>query len=230
MTRWCTAGCENTRRRKSPASGLLDPDDPKQLARLAVALHVHPARRDTIARQEVTQLVAVPGEAVADDPHPARLERGSGLPGVEEILHDRIELLLGRVPRLEQVVVERHVVDGCDGRLGVGIRGQEHALGVGHQRAGLDQVVGAGHARHPLVCDQHGCLVAAGAQLAQHLERLGARARPQDPVALPEAAAQIPGDRAQHRRLVIDSQNRRTSLGWHASEDCQTNPLMPCPR
>jgi hypothetical protein len=45
--------------------------------------------------------MAVPGEAVADDPHPARLQRRAGFPGTEEILDDRIKLLLGRVPRLE---------------------------------------------------------------------------------------------------------------------------------
>ena len=40
-------------------------------------------------------------------------------------------LLLGRVPRLEQVVVEADVVDRLDRHVGVGVRGEQDELGVG---------------------------------------------------------------------------------------------------
>ena len=113
---------------------------------------------------------------MADDAHAAGLERRARLPGREQVLDDREELLLGRVPRLEQVVVERDLVDRGDRRLGVGVGGQQHALGVGHDLARLDEVLGAGHAGHALVGDQQRDLVAARAQLAQQLERLGAGA------------------------------------------------------
>ena len=60
--------------------------------------------------------MGVLGEAVADDAHAAGLERRAGLPVVEQVVDDRVELLLGRVPGLEQVVVERDLVDGLRSR------------------------------------------------------------------------------------------------------------------
>ena len=145
----------------------VDVRDAQQLARLAVALDVEPAGRHAVAREEVAQVVGLLREAVADDAHPAGLERGAVLPGREEVLDDREELLLGRVPGLEQVVVEIDLVDRLDRGLGVGVGGEEHALGVGHELARLDEVVGTGHAGHALVGDQQRDLLAAGADLAQ---------------------------------------------------------------
>ena len=152
-----------------------------------------------------------------------------GLPGRQQVLDDREQLLLRRVPRLEQVVVERDLVDRRDRRLGVGVGGQQHALGVGHDLARLDEVLGAGHAGHPLVGDQQRDLVAARAQLAQQLERLGARGRAQDAVALAEAAAQVARDGRQHagssstatiagrRSAAIDASLRRRRCGSGAT-------------
>ena len=74
---------------------------------------------------------------MADHPHPAGLQRRARLPGREQILDHREQLLLGRIPRLEQVVVERDLVDRGDRRLGVGVCGQQHALGVGDDLARL---------------------------------------------------------------------------------------------
>ncbi len=107
-----------------------DPGDRQQLARLAVALDVEPARRHPVAGEEVAQVVGVLGEAVPHEPHAARLERRAGLPGRQQVLDDRVELLLRRVPRLEQVVVQRDLVDRLDGRRGVGVGGQQDALGA----------------------------------------------------------------------------------------------------
>ena len=86
-------------------------------------------------------------------------------------------------------------------------------LASGTSLRACDEVLGARHARHPLVGDQQRDLVAARAQLAQQLERLGARGRPQDPVALAEAAAQVARDGGQHRGLVVDGDDRGTALG-----------------
>ena len=44
----------------------------QELAALAVALDVHPARRDAVARQEVAQLVRLAREAVPDEAHARR--------------------------------------------------------------------------------------------------------------------------------------------------------------
>jgi len=169
----------------------IDSGDLQQLARLAVALDVEPASGDAVAYEEVAQVVRLLGEAVADHAHAAGRERGAGLPRRQQVFDDRVELFLWRVPRLEQVVVERDVVDRLDRRLGVGVGGEQHALCVGHELARLEQVLRPGHRRHPLIGDQHRDLVATRAQLAQHLERLRAGPRTEDPKALAEAAAQV---------------------------------------
>ena len=191
---------------------VVDRRDPEQLARLAVALDVEPARRDPVAGEEVADVVRLLREAVADDAHPAGLERGAVLPRREEVLDDRVQALLGRVPGLAEVVVEVDLVDRLDRRLGVGVRGEEHALGVGDDLARLDEVVGPGHAGHALVGDEHRDLLAAGADLADEVQRLGAGGRAQDPVAVAEAAAQVAGDGGEDRGLVVDGDDRGAAL------------------
>jgi hypothetical protein len=60
-------------------------------------------------------------------------------------------VLLRRVPRLEEIVVETDRVNGPDRGLGVGIGGQQHPLGIGDPLSSLLQKLDAGHVRHPLV-------------------------------------------------------------------------------
>ena len=62
---------------------------------------------------------------------------------------------------------------------------------------------------HPLVGDQQRHLLAASPDLPEQLEPLGARAGAHHPVALAEAAPQIARDRGQHRRLVVDRDDRQ---------------------
>jgi hypothetical protein len=146
---------------------------------------------------------------VPDHPRPAGLEGGARLPGRQQVLDDREELLLRRIPGLEQVVVQRHFVDRRDRGLGVGVGGEQHALGLGHELPRLHEVVRPGEPGHPLVGDEQGDLVAPRAQLAQQLERLGAGGGPQHAEALAEPAAQVAGDRGEHRRLVVHRDDRR---------------------
>jgi hypothetical protein len=146
---------------------------------------------------------------MADDAHAAGLQRGAGLPRGQQVLDDRVELLLGRVPRLEQVVVQRDLVDRLDRRRRVGVRGQQHPLGARDELPGGDEVIGARHPRHPLVGDQQRHLLAARDELAQQLEPLVARAAAHDPVAVAERPAQIARDRGEDRRLVVDDDDRR---------------------
>ena len=201
---------------------LVDGDHLEQLARVGVALDVVPVRRNPVAGHEIAQVVRVLGEAVADDAQAARLERRAGLPGRQQILEHREEAFLGRIPRLQQVVVERDLVDRGDRRRRVRVGGQQHALGVRHDRAGLHQEVRAGHHRHPLVGEQQRDLVAARAHLREQLERLGAGGRPQDPVALAEAPPQVAGDRGEHDGLVVDGDDRRTALGRRSFRHLRT--------
>ena len=186
--------------------------DGQQLTRLGVALDVQPASRYAIASQEIAHVVSLLGEPVSDHAYAARLERSPGLPGREQILEDREQLFLGRVPRLEQVVVQRDLVDRLNRRLRVGIRSQQHALGVGRELSGLHEIVGSRQSRHPLVCDQQGNLVAARPDLSEQLEAVGTRPRAHHAVALTEAAPQVPRDRRQHRRFVVHGNDRWAAL------------------
>jgi len=115
----------------------------QQLAGLRVTLHVEPSRRHAVAGQEITQVMRRAGEAMPDQPDPAGLERGTRLPGSEQIFDDGEQLLLGRVPRLEQVIVERNLVDRLDGSLRVGVRRQQHPFGRGDDLPRAHQIVGA---------------------------------------------------------------------------------------
>ena len=145
---------------------------------------------------------------MADDADAAGLERRAGLPGREEVGDDRVELLLRRVPGLEQVVVERDLVDGLDRGAGVGVGGEQHALGVGGDLARLDEVLGAREPGHPLVGDQQRDLVAAGDELLDDLEGLLAGGRAQHAVALAELAAQVAGHGGEDGGLVVDGDDR----------------------
>ena len=145
-----------------------------------------------------------------DEAHAARLERRPARPRRQQVLDDGVEVLLGRVPGLEQVVVERDLVDGLDRGLGVGVGGEQHALGAGHDLARLHEELGARQAGHALVGHQQRHLVAAHDEVAQDLEPLLPRASAQDPIALAELAAQVAGHGREHRGLVVDREDRGT--------------------
>jgi hypothetical protein len=205
-----------------------DTRDAQQLARLAVALDVQPAAGNAVAGQEVTELVRGLGEAVADDAHAAGLQRRAGLPGRQEVLDDGVELLLRWVPRLEQVVVERDLVDRLDRGAGVGVGGEQDALGVRGELARLDEVLGPREAGHALIGDQQRNLVAARDQLADDLQRLLPRGCAQDAEALAELAAQVTGHRGEDRGFVVDGDDGR-STGAFRSVGRHLPPSFSCP-
>jgi len=103
-------------RRVCARAGDLDP-------RLLVALGVEPLVRDLVAGKEVADRVRVLGETVTDDAN-AGGRAVEGLPRLEQVGHHRVELLVRRLPRFLEVVVEADVVDRLDRRLGVGVRSQ----------------------------------------------------------------------------------------------------------
>ena len=97
---------------------------------LLVVLEVEPAVVDVVPGEEGLDLVAPLRPAVADDPQPA-LGAGVLLPPVaEQVVEDGVQALLGRIPRLQEVVVEPDVVDGLDRDVRVGVGGEQHELGV----------------------------------------------------------------------------------------------------
>ena len=107
----------------------LRPASVVQPPRLVVPLDVEPAVGHVVAGQERLDLVAALGPAVPDDAHARAVSsRWASPPVAQQVVDDRVEPLLGRVPRLEQVVVEPDVVDRLDRHVGVGVGGEQHEL------------------------------------------------------------------------------------------------------
>ena len=98
-------------------------------------------------------------------------------PRVELVVEHRVELLLRRIPRLEQVVVEVDDVDRVDRGVGVGVGGEQDAAGLRVDVHGLLEELDAVHLRHPVVGEQHRDLLAAQLHLAQRVQGLRARTR-----------------------------------------------------
>ena len=193
------------------------------------ALDVEPAVRHVVARQEVLQLVRLARPAVAHHAD-AVLAARIGLPVGQEVVEHRVELLLGRVPGLHQVVVERHPVDGVDRRLGVGVGGQQDPLGVGHDLERPLQELDAGHPRHALVGHQQGDRLVAQVHLGEQLEALGPRLGAQHAEALAVAPAQVALDRPRDARVVVDAEDHgllvaHGTLTPAASRRCTGGPV-----
>jgi hypothetical protein len=153
--------------------------------------------------------VAARRPAAGQKPEAVERRPIAGNPIREEVVDNRIQAVLGWIPRLEQVVVEANLVDRADRDIGVRVRGQEDALRGGLQRNGLAQELDPGHPGHPLVDDEGRDRISAPRELAHELQRLRARTGRHDPVVRRVAVAQVALDGAQHRRVVVDGQNRR---------------------
>ena len=99
------------------------------------AARARPASRSTssqrygneVARQEVLDRVRPRRPLVPDQPQALRLGQILGLPRVEQVVDDREQAFLGRIPRLRQVVIEVRLVDGLDRRVDVRVRREQDA-------------------------------------------------------------------------------------------------------
>ena len=120
-----------------------------------------PPVRHLVAGQELADLRRAGRPAMA---HHLRLRDRAVVargPGLQLRVDDRVELLLGRIPRLEQVVVEVDDVDRLDRGAGVGVGRQQDA-----PRAGVDvhrrfEELQPAHLRHAVVGQQDRDRVAA---------------------------------------------------------------------
>ena len=128
------------------------------------------------------------------------------LPGVQQRVDDGVELFLGRIPRLEQVVVEVDDVDGVDRGVGVGVSGQQHPSRRRVQVHRLLEEFDTGHLRHPVVGDERCDRLTTQFELLEGFQRIRARLRPYDPVGLAVVATQVPGDGPGYRGIVVDGQ------------------------
>ncbi len=177
-------------------------------AALRLVRHV-PAVRHHVPGQEVAQRVRPRRPTVPDQPHVGHRPVRRLDPRVQQRVDHRVELLLRRVPRLEQVVVQVDDVDRLDRGVGVGVGGEQDPARERHQIHRLLQELDAVHLGHPVVGEQQRHLVAAQLHLTDRLQRLGTGVGPHDPVRLPVLPAQVPGHRPGHGRIVINRQYRR---------------------
>ena len=181
-----------------------------------------------VARQELTHL---PGPLVPAVPDHLGVRDGpvaGRAPGLEQAVDDRVELLLRRIPRLEQVVVQVDDVDGVDRRVRVGVRRQQHPAGQRVDVHRLFEELDAAHLRHPVVGDEHRDGVAAQLEFVQRLQCVLAGLGAHDPVALAVVAAQVAGDGAGNGGVVVDGEDYGSSgLGGGSSHRLQVCARRP---
>ena len=184
-----------------------------------------PAVGHGVAGEEIPHLERPGRPAVADDLDPVHGLLVRGEPHLEKRVDDRVELLLRGIPGLQQIVIEVDDVDRLDGGVGVRIRGEQRPPRVREQIHRLLEELEAGHLRHAMVREQHRDRIATQLQLAQRLQRLGARLRPYHAVDLAVLAAQIPSDGARHARVVVDGQQDRLPVRLGGHEALTVSPL-----
>src|SRR5262249_30266430 len=136
------------------------------------------------------------------------------LPGLEQLVDDRVELLLRRVPGLEQVVVEVDDVDRVDRRARVRVRGQQHPAGVGVDVHRPLEELDAGQPGHPVVGQEDGDLVAAELHLPQGLQGLLSGLGADDPVPFAVPLAQVTGYSTGYTRVIIYGDDHRTEFSF----------------
>ncbi len=103
-------------------------------------------------------------------------------------------------------------VDGADGGFGIGVGGEQDALGLGVERHGLLQEVDAGHAGHALVGEEEGDGLLALDELAADIERGHAGGGAEDTVVLAVVAAQVLHHGFQYAGIVVDGEK---DWLWH---------------
>ena len=129
------------------------------------------------------------------------------MPVVEQVVEHRVEALLGRIPRLHQVVVEVDVVDRLDRGIGVGVGGEEGALGLGEEPLRFVEKFDAGDAGHALIGEHQGDDLVGQPDLAEHIEGSVAGIDPDDAEALAIFPPDVVRDRLENFGVVVDSHN-----------------------
>ncbi len=143
-----------------------------QAMRLRIGrLDVQPLIRHLAAGQKVPDLIGARRPAIAKHANAFKRRPVARRPVVQQIVNHGIKLLFRRVPGLEEIVMDFDVIDGADGRVGIGVSGEQSALGIGKQGHGFGQEAYTIHLRHALIGQQQGHGVVARLQLVQGIER-----------------------------------------------------------
>jgi len=195
-----------------------------QPAALGVALDVIPPVRHVVTGQEHLDVVAAIGPPVPDHPHIGGMVRVGPPPVVKQVIDDRVQPLLGRIPRLEQVVVQADVVDRLDRDVRVSVRREQQVFRARRMGARLPEHFDARHLRHPLVSnDQRHRLVTQG-HPGQHRQRLRPRSGAHNLVAGAVATIQVTGDRRSDHWIIVDRQDDRLAHGSASGNGLTARP------
>src|SRR4029077_7464982 len=114
-------------------------------------LDINPLIRDVITRKKVSQLVRSRRPSCAEHANSLKCRMVGGLPVVEQVVQLRIQMVRGRIPRLQEKIIDAGLIDGADGSVGVGICREQRSLRTRIYPHRLLQKFHAIHARHALV-------------------------------------------------------------------------------
>ena len=173
-------------------------------------------------REQVAHVLGVLRPAMTDDRHALVVGRGPpralGRPPVgEQVVEHGIEPLLGRVPRLHQVVVDADLVDRADRHLCVRVRRQEHAPRARREIGALREQLDARHLWHALVGQEQRDGIPARGQPFEEIERAGTGLGREHGEALRVARTEISLDGAHHVAVVVDGEENRLAVGHRLS-------------
>ncbi len=100
-------------------------------------LDIHPLVGQVVLREEHAEFVGFGRPASAEELD-ALVGRVIGIHElIEHVVERGIKILVGGIPGLQKKIVHASGVDGFDGGVGVGVGGQQGALGRGEEFRGL---------------------------------------------------------------------------------------------
>ena len=98
-------------------------------------------------------------------------------------------------------------IDRLDGGLGIGIRREQHSLGVGIELHGFHHGIDPVHLRHAMIDQQERDGIIALLQSPEQIQRGDSRLGSQDAVTIVVTLAQIAFDRSEYIGIVVNGQD-----------------------
>ena len=93
-------------------------------------LNIEPSVRHLVARQEVSNCVRARRPPMAEHPDALEARPKRRAPILQEIVEHRVEVVLRRVPRLQEVMMDFGFVDGANRRVSIGVGREQDAFRV----------------------------------------------------------------------------------------------------
>ena len=183
-------------------------DGVQEINRLfVVVFDIEPLERDAVAAHKIAQFMGLWGPPGAEEPDAAEGRTVVGHPVREQVVEDGVEVFFGRRPGFEEVEIRASRVDGFDGRVGVGVGGQQDAFGAGKDFGRVGEEFGALHAGHTLIGKKKSGCIIPELELTESFEGGRTRIGTDDAVFLPVASAKVAFNSAKNFRLIIDNED-----------------------